>query len=68
MRDINECFRNRNLHKMEYTECLEQIEEAIVSVEAEYNMVKKLADEMNPFINGRLITEKNATKEENKHE
>lgn len=64
MRSIEHQFRLRASAKIKYQEYLDQLMEEICSTTAEYKLVKKLAEELNPLKHGRLTTEKTAKPEE----
>lgn len=63
---IGYLFRKRASDKIEFEDLLERLDEEIASTESEYETIKKIADEMNPLKNGRLVAEQsiNSPKEE----
>lgn len=64
MRMIGYFFRKRAADKIEFQELINRLEIAIASTEAEYELVEKLATELNPLKNGRLVAEQRKTVQE----
>lgn len=60
MSTISYLFRKRASDKVEFQEFLNQLETEIATTKAEYDTLKRVADELNPLTNGRLSVERNA--------
>ena len=66
MHVIGYLFRRRASDKVEFQELLNRMETEIASTKAEYELIVKFAEEMNPLTNGKLVAEIENTREEDK--
>ncbi|MBD5456805.1 MAG: hypothetical protein HDR23_10155 [Lachnospiraceae bacterium] len=64
MHIIGYLFRKRASDRLEFEDFLERLDEEIASTESEYETIKKIADEMNPLKNGRLVAEQSISSDE----
>ena len=56
---IGSCFRKRASIKIEYQKHIDQLDLEIATTEAEYELIRKLAEDLNPLKHGKLTAEKN---------